>query len=298
MQQIPHRQHRRDHLPDDRGNGRAHHAPVAAEDKDGVQDDVEHCARQRGDHGKPRAAVGTDDGIHGLAEHVERHAQRDIEEVFLRMMVGLGVHRAAEHGQNGIGKEQVDGREHKAADHAQHHRVAHALLCAVHFVLPKADADEGTAAVTDHDRDGQRHHREREHHRVGGIAVGAEVAGIGNEDLVHDVVQCADQQRNNARDRIAPHQLADALRAEKLIGMFHRIHLTFPVSGQKKTTSHAHATGFTHESHSLYGIIIRFCRPVCKGSFAQELCWSFCASCTVQTLWKSAFEAPRRFVVQ
>ena len=41
---------------------------------------------------------------------------------------------------------------------AQHHRVAHALLCAVHFVLPKADADEGTAAVTDHDRDGQRHH--------------------------------------------------------------------------------------------------------------------------------------------
>ena len=32
------------------------------------------------------------------------------------------------------------------------------LLCAVHFVLPKADADEGTAAVTDHDRDGQRHH--------------------------------------------------------------------------------------------------------------------------------------------
>ena len=36
--------------------------------------------------------------------------------------------------------------------------VAHALLCAVHFVLPKADADEGTAAVTDPDRDGQRHH--------------------------------------------------------------------------------------------------------------------------------------------
>ena len=41
---------------------------------------------------------------------------------------------------------------------AQHPRVAHALLCAVHFVLPKADADEGTAAVTGHDRDGQRHH--------------------------------------------------------------------------------------------------------------------------------------------
>jgi hypothetical protein len=41
---------------------------------------------------------------------------------------------------------------------AQHHRVAHALLCAVPFVLPKAAADEGTAAVTDPDRDGQRHH--------------------------------------------------------------------------------------------------------------------------------------------
>ena len=32
----------------------------------------------------------------------------------------------------------------------------------------------------------------------------------------------------NARDRILLHQLADAFRAEKLIGTFHGIHLTFP----------------------------------------------------------------------
>ena len=42
------------------------------------------------------------------------------------------------------------------------------------------------------------------------------------------VIQCADQQRNNARDRILLHQLADAFRAKKLIGIFHGIHLTFP----------------------------------------------------------------------
>ena len=65
------------------------------------------------------------------------------------------------------------------------------------------------------------------------IAVGAQIAGVGNKDLVHDVVQRTHQQRNNARDRILSHQLADALRAEKLIGTFHGIHLYLSILGQK-----------------------------------------------------------------
>ena len=55
-------------------------------------------------------------------------------------------------------------------------------------------ADEGAAAVPDHDGNRQGDHGQRKDHRIGGISVGAQVAGVGDEDLVHDVVQRADQE--------------------------------------------------------------------------------------------------------
>ena len=149
------------------------------------------------------------------------------------MVVGLGVDRSAEHGKNGVRKNQIERGQHNAADQTQHHCIADASLCLGDLVLPKADADEGTAAVTDHDCDCQRYHRQGEHDGVGGVAVGAQIAGVCNKDLVHDVVQRADQQRNNARDRVFLHQLADALRAKELIGTFHGIHLYLSILEQK-----------------------------------------------------------------
>ena len=132
-------------------------------------------------------------------------------------------------------KNQIERRQHNAADQTHHYRVADAPLCLWDFVLPEADADEGAATVTDHHGDGQSHHRQGEHNGVGGVAVGAKIAGVCNKDLVHDVVQRTHQQRNNARDRILLHQLADALRAKELIGTFHGIHLYLSILGQKKT---------------------------------------------------------------
>ena len=176
--------------------------------------------------------------------------------------------------------------QYNAADQTQHYCVANAALCLGDFVLPKADADEGAAAVTDHYGNGQRYHRQGENDRIGGVAIRAKIAGVCNKDLVHDVVQRTYKQRNNARDRVFLHQLADALRAKELIGTFHGIHLYLSILGQTKTTGSPHATGFTHEGYSLYEIIIACPPGICKGSFAQDLYWAFCADCTRQTLWK------------
>ena len=228
MQQIPHCQRCRDQLTDDGSHRCAHHAPAEAENEDGVQNDVQRRTRKGGDHGKPGAAIRADDGVHGLPKHIKGHAQRDIEEILLRVVVGLGVDRSTEHGKNGVCKNQIERGQHNAADQTYHHRIADAPLCLGDFVLPKADADEGAAAVTNHHGNGQRYHRQGEHDGVGGVAIRAKIAGVCNKDLVHDVVQRTHQQRNNARDRILLHQLADAFRAEKLIGTFHGIHLTFP----------------------------------------------------------------------
>ena len=81
--QIPHRECRRDGLPDDGRDGGSHHAPAEAEDKDKIQNDVRQRAGERRDHRKARTAVGADDGVHRLTEHVKRDTDGDIEEIFL-----------------------------------------------------------------------------------------------------------------------------------------------------------------------------------------------------------------------
>ena len=91
---------------------------LKTEDEDRVEDDVDDSARQRGDHGELRVAVGTDDGVHGLPEHIERNAQGDIEEIFLRVAEGLLVHRAAEHGDDAVCENEIYRRQDKTAGDA------------------------------------------------------------------------------------------------------------------------------------------------------------------------------------
>lgn len=44
MQQIPHRKQRRYHLTDDRCDRRPHHAPLKAEDKNGIEYNIDNSA--------------------------------------------------------------------------------------------------------------------------------------------------------------------------------------------------------------------------------------------------------------
>ena len=118
MQQIPQCKDCREHLPDDRGHCCAHHAPFEDEDENRVEDDVDDGACQCGDHGELGVAVCADNGVHGLPEHIERDAQRDIKEVFLRVVEGLLIHRAAEHGDDSVCENEVYRRQDKTAGDA------------------------------------------------------------------------------------------------------------------------------------------------------------------------------------
>ena len=194
VQQIPNGESSRCDLTDHRRHSRAHHTPFEAEDEDGVEDDVDHSACQRGNHGEFRVSVCADDGVHRLSEHIKRNAQRDIEEIFLRVTEGLFVDRAAEHGDDAVGKKEIHGSQNEAARHGQHNGVADAALRLADFASAQRHADKGTAAIADHDGYRQRYNRQRKHDGVGGVAVRAEIAGVGDEDLVNDVIQCAHQQ--------------------------------------------------------------------------------------------------------
>lgn len=193
VEQIPDGHHSGRNLSDNRGHCCSHHAPLATEDKERVQNDIDDRAQEGGGHGKSRVAVRPDDGVHSLAEHVERDAQGNIEEILLRVVEGLLIDCSTEHRNDGIGKDEVDGGQHKTAGHGQNDRIAHAVLRFAYLISAQAYADKGAAAVPHQDGDGQCHHRQRKDHRIGGVAVGTEITGIGDEDLVHDVVKGAHQ---------------------------------------------------------------------------------------------------------
>lgn len=125
-----------------------------------------------------------------------------------------------------------------------------AVMCGLFVVPAQADADKGTAAVTDHHRDGQRHHRQRKHHRIGGVAVGAEIVCVGNKNLIHDVVKCCHQQRDDTGDGVLCHQLSEPFCFKKGIRfLFHRL---FPPLNMRKRP--ARRAGLMPSGRALSGI--------------------------------------------
>jgi hypothetical protein len=75
-------------------------------------------------------------------------------------------------------------------------------------IPPQADADKSAAAVPDHHRDRQSHHRQGKHDSICGVSAGAKIVCIGNENLVHNVVERRHQQRDDAGNGVFCHESA------------------------------------------------------------------------------------------
>ena len=110
------------------------------------------------------------------------------------MMVGFLIDMSAEQGQNGILENQIDGGENQAYQNAEYDGTADTFMCIFFFVCAQTDADKCAAAVTDHNSKGKGDYRKRIDDCVGGISVRAEVAGICDKNLIHNVVECSDQK--------------------------------------------------------------------------------------------------------
>lgn len=107
--------------------------------------------------------------------------------------MGFLVDGAAEQSKDGFAENEVDCRQHKATDHAKYNGIADGLVGVLPGIAPQRNADKRTATVTDKYSDAERHNGQREHYRIGGVAVRAKVAGVGDEDLVYDVIECTYQ---------------------------------------------------------------------------------------------------------
>ena len=148
------------------------------------------------------------------------------------MKEGLLVDRAAEHGDDLVSENQIDSGEDQAGRHAEKDRIADTSARLLSLLPSKTDRDERAAAVSHHDRNGERHDREREHDRIGRVAVGAQIAGVRDEDLVDDVIKRAHKKRDDARQRVAAHKLSDRRGPEKCVVLFH---IVPPKNAQKIT---------------------------------------------------------------
>ena len=54
------------------------------------------------------------------------------------------------------------------------------------------------------------------------------IFGLTDKDLIDNIIERAHQQRDNTGNGVLPHELADALRSQKLISGIHKHHLSFP----------------------------------------------------------------------
>ena len=144
-----------------------------------------------------------------MPEHIEWDSESDPEEILFCIRKGFVVYPAAEGRQNRISKHKVDRRQYNTADYAKQNGVANAPVCIVPLIGAKRNADKRTSSVADHHGDTERDDCQRKNDRVGGVAVGAKIGGIGNKYLIDDIVKGADQKGNDAGYGIFAHELAD-----------------------------------------------------------------------------------------
>lgn len=96
--------------------------------------------------------VTADNWVHGLAEHIKRDAQCDIEEILLCEHMGFGIDRAAEKCKDRLAEDQVNSGQDNTAGNTENDRVANGFMCVLLGIASQRNTDKGTAA---------RHQQER-----------------------------------------------------------------------------------------------------------------------------------------
>ena len=79
-------------------------------------------------------------------------------------------------------------------------------MCVTHFVAAKTDADKCAAAIANHNSNSQCNYRQWKYHRVGCVAVGAEITGVGDKYLINDIVERRYHERDYSGYGVFQHQ--------------------------------------------------------------------------------------------
>ena len=176
-------------------------APAKAEDEDGVEDDIDDCTDDGGEHTDLRKALRRDKGVHAHDQQHEYRAE-DID-------AAIG-HRVREGGVAGAKKPQQGGRTGIEADR-QHHgeeeqhgkAVANDLFGVLFVALPQCDGCAGRTARADEHGEGVQKHEDGGEQAHACQRRRADALDMADVDAVYDVIEQIDHLRHHGGD----HQL-------------------------------------------------------------------------------------------
>ena len=135
--------------------------------------------------------------------------------------MGFLIDRSAEQGKDRLAEEEIDCRQHKTAHNTEYDGIANGFVCVFAASASQRNADKSAAAVANKHRDAERDHRQGKYNGVGGVAVRAEIACIGDKNLVNNVIERTHQQLDDAGNGVLPHEFADTLRSQSLTSGIH-----------------------------------------------------------------------------
>ena len=194
MPQIPHRHKKGEELPQDGGQCGAEHPPFHPEDKHRVQDGVDDGARQHAKHGIPGASVRPNQVADAVGQDKKGHAQQHNPCVLLG--VGQNLLGGAEHPQKGREEGLPDHKVEHARPGHQQNAVARQPGGLVRFPFAQVKGEPRGAADAQQQRNGQADGGERIGH------IGGRIAQIpyplANKNLVHNIIERANQRRRDA----------------------------------------------------------------------------------------------------
>ena len=214
--QDPHRAHR---LTEHRGNGSAPHAQPQPEDQDGVQNDVDDCADDGGEHTDLGKALCGDKGVHAQHQQHEHRAQSVDAAVLQRIGQG-GVTGTKKPQQGGGPGVERDGQHHRK-EHQHRKAVGDDLFRLLLIALSHGDGGPGrTARAHQHGKRIQQHQNGGEQPHAGQRRR-ADALDVTDVNAVHDVVQQVHDLRHHRRDHQLQHQLFHAASAHVLFRLCH-----------------------------------------------------------------------------
>ena len=104
------------------------------------------------------------------------------------MIKGLFIDPTAEYGQNLFLKYQINSGKNQTADDTEQNGTSDTFMGILFFICSKTDTDKSTTAIANHYSNSKSHHCQRKNNRICRIAIGTQIACIGNKNLVNNVI--------------------------------------------------------------------------------------------------------------
>ncbi len=185
--------------------------PSQTKDQDGVEDDVDDCADDGGQHTDLSKALGRDEGVHAHDEQHEHRAE-DVDAAVGQRIGQGGVAGTKEPQQDG--STGIEARRQHHGEKQQHGKaVADDFFGLVFVALSQRDGRAGRTARADEHGKGVQEHKDRRKQAHARQRRRTDALDVADVNAVYDVIEQVDHLRHNGGDHELEKQGLDMARS-------------------------------------------------------------------------------------